>query len=83
MKAMSLRLPTDLADDLEIVAAVDETTISDVVREAIARYIEKRRSDESFRRALQDRIDRESLLLAREAPSSEASIKIPREGSHE
>lgn len=65
MKVMSLRLPADLADDLEIVASVDETTISEVVRDAIGRYVEKRRQEPGFRRALEDRIAREKSLLSR------------------
>ncbi len=63
MKVMTLRLPTELASDLEVVAAVDELPVVEVVRLAVTAHIESRRHDESFQQALARRIEREQLLL--------------------
>jgi len=62
-KAMTLRLPAELADDLEVVAYVNEQPISTVVREAIAAHIEARTADPAFRARLGATIDRAKALL--------------------
>lgn len=47
-RVMTLRLPDGLADDLDLVATVDEVTRSDAVRTAITAYCAARRSDPDF-----------------------------------
>lgn len=63
MKAMTIRLPADLAADLETVAAVDEMTLTDAIRQAIAQHIERRRSDPAFRERLQAHLEHAQRLL--------------------
>jgi hypothetical protein len=47
-KAMTLRLPDDLAEMLRLVATVDGKPMSVVTREALAAHIERRRADPDF-----------------------------------
>jgi predicted transcriptional regulator len=53
-KAMTLRLQDDLARELEAVARVDNITVSEAVRRAIAEHVASKRSDREF----QERLDR-------------------------
>lgn len=48
IKAMSLRLPGDLAEELAVVAETDEMPMSEVVREAISKHIADRRKDKNL-----------------------------------
>lgn len=45
MKAMTLRLPPDLASDLEIVADVERQSVAEVVRVAVTHYLAARRPE--------------------------------------
>jgi predicted DNA-binding protein len=45
-KAMTLRLDTETAEQLEALAQVEGVPVSEVVREALARHIEQRDSVE-------------------------------------
>jgi predicted transcriptional regulator len=65
MKTMSLRLDDEQARALNAVAAADGTTVSDVIRDAIADRIEKRRNDEAFQARLRKVMEesREALEL--------------------
>lgn len=68
MKTMSLRLPDEQAKALDALAMADETSVSEVIREAIAERIEKRRADRDFQARLKRAVERnrEALdLLAR------------------
>lgn len=51
-KAMTVRLPADLAHELEAVAAIDGQPIAEVVRVAVAAFIRKRKADPAFQLAL-------------------------------
>ncbi len=62
-KALTLRLPLALADDLEVVAAVDHCTQADVIRQAIAAHIETRRADPEFRARTDVMVARLSSLI--------------------
>jgi len=62
-KAMSIRLSADQAEALETVAAVDDQSIAEVIRSAIAEHVESRRKDRTFRQSLRDRINRTERLL--------------------
>jgi hypothetical protein len=58
MKAMTLRLPEEQYEILEMVAQVQDKALSDVVRQAINEMIERARRDEEFqsrREALKSR----------------------------
>jgi metal-responsive CopG/Arc/MetJ family transcriptional regulator len=64
-KAMSLRLPEDLAAELSAVAAADEMHISEAVREAIDKHIAERRADKGFQERLKKRLEQDRELLER------------------
>lgn len=63
VKAMTLRLSPDQAEELETIASVENLPVAEVVRAAISRHIEERRSDEHFRQGLKERIERAQRLL--------------------
>lgn len=62
-KNMVLRLDPALAERLQVVAEVEGRTVSDVVREAIAELVERRRRDERFLRLLEENLARHQRLL--------------------
>ena len=64
VKAMTIRLSADQAQDLETVALVDDQPVSEVIRAAIAEHIAIRRRDPQFRDGLKDRIQQARNLLA-------------------
>lgn len=64
-RVMTIRLPEDVADELEVVARVDDMPVSEAVREAIASHIAERRADPAFQRRLRERIEADRLILAR------------------
>jgi Arc/MetJ-type ribon-helix-helix transcriptional regulator len=55
-KNLLLRLDPELAERLQVVAEVEGRSVSDVVREAIAKLVEQRRSDTRFLRLLDDNL---------------------------
>ena len=63
VKAMTIRLSADQAQELETVALVDEQPVSEVIRAAIAEHIETRRRDPEFRDGLKERIQLARNLL--------------------
>lgn len=67
-KNLLLRLDPGLAERLQVVAEVEGRSVSDVVREAIARLVEQRRRDERFLRLLEDNLARHqrALMLLRD-----------------
>lgn len=68
MKTMSLRLEDDQARAINALAMTEETSVSEVIREAINDRIEKRRADKDFQARLQRAVkrNREALdLLAK------------------
>jgi predicted DNA-binding protein len=62
-KAMSLRLPEEKAAELAAVARTDEMTISDAVREAIAKHIASRRTDPEFKKRVREQIEEDRKTL--------------------
>jgi hypothetical protein len=64
-RARTLRLPTDQAKELEAIAGVDEISVNEEIRHAIAAHIEARRQDAAFQKRLQDSIDRNKEILER------------------
>ncbi len=63
-KAMSLRLDPTLAEELEVVASLEERTVSDVIRDAIKAHVRKRMADPEFQRLLEANIRRHERILA-------------------
>jgi predicted DNA-binding protein len=62
-KNLLLRLDPDLAERLQTVADVEGRTVSDVVREAIAKLVEQRRGDKRFLALLDDNLARHQRAL--------------------
>lgn len=62
-KAMTIRLSSDQADQLETVARIDDQPISEVIRAAITEHIENRKRDVRFKEGLRERIERAQKLL--------------------
>lgn len=62
-KAMTIRLSAEQADQLEMVASVENQPVSEVIRAAIATHIETVSRDEAFRAGLRERIERAQELL--------------------
>lgn len=56
-KATSLRLDEDLWKELATVARADETTISEVVREAIGKHIATRSGDPEFQKQAKKKLE--------------------------
>jgi len=62
-KNIVLRLDPELAERLQTVADVEGRSVSDVLREAVARLVEERRRDERFIRLLEENVARHQRLL--------------------
>ena len=57
-KALTIRLSPEQAEELELVAAVEQQPVAEVIRSAIAKHIEARKQDKAFRNDLMDRVER-------------------------
>jgi predicted DNA-binding protein len=64
-KALTLRLPAEQAEALEKVAEIDETSVTEAIREAIDAHIAQRVADEEFQRRLKASMDRHQRVLDR------------------
>ena len=62
---MTIRLSSDQAEELNVVAAVDGQPVSEVIRMAIAGHIEGRKRDDAFQDSLRQRIGRAQRMLPR------------------
>ena len=58
-----LRLDPELAERLQTVADVEGRSVSDVLREAVARLVEERRGDQRFLKLLEENVARHQRLL--------------------
>jgi predicted transcriptional regulator len=63
VKAMTIRLSAEQAEELETVADVEARPVSEVIRAAITEHIDKRKKDPVFQDGLKDRINRARRLL--------------------
>ncbi len=64
-KAMTLRIDIDTAEQLEVLAQVEGTPVSEVVRAALASHIAERRADSEFQKRLRESIARNQAILER------------------
>ena len=62
-KAMTIRFSAEQAEALDTVASVDSQPVAEVVRCAIADYVENRRNDPVFQRSLRERINSAEQFL--------------------
>ena len=63
IKSMTLRLDGELVDKMRTIAEVEETTVSDVIRDALADHVEKQRRDPEFQAMLKRNLQRHQELL--------------------
>lgn len=61
----TIRLPVSLYDQLVLLARIEGKPVSQVVREAIAAYIARRRADPEFQARLRARIESDQAVLRR------------------
>ena len=64
-RARTLRLTVEEAEALEAIAGVDEVSINEEIRRAIAAHIEARRRDSAFQERLQASMTRNKEILER------------------
>ena len=62
-KAMTVRIPSDQAAELEAVAQVDGVPVSEAIRQAISEHIQTRRRDADFRARLKASLERNQKIL--------------------
>jgi len=63
-KSMTLRIDQKLAEKVRTIAEVEETTVSDVIRDALAEHVERRRRDLEFQAMLKRNLQRHEELLS-------------------
>jgi len=64
IKAMTVRLSAEQAAAVEMVAAVDDTPVSEVIRAAVTEHVARRRQEPDFQAGLREQIQRAQRLLA-------------------
>lgn len=62
-KSMTLRMDEPLADKVQTIAEVEGTTVSNVIRDALAEHVERRRRDPEFQAMLKRNLQRHQELL--------------------
>ena len=62
-KNMTLRMDERLAEKVQTIAEVEGTTVSNVIRDALAEHVERRRRDPEFQAMLQRNLQRHEQLL--------------------
>lgn len=63
VKTMSIRLTTEQAEALEIVASVESLPLSEVIRTAISEHIDSKTRDPAFQDSLRGRLEKAQRLL--------------------
>lgn len=63
VKTMSIRLSSEQAEALEIVASVEALPLSEVIRTAINEHIDSKTKDPAFQDSLRDRLQKAQRLL--------------------
>lgn len=63
-KSMTLRIDENLAERIRTIAEVEDTTVSDVIRDALAEHVERRRRDPEFQAMLERNLRRHEELLS-------------------
>lgn len=65
VKAMTVRLKADQAEELEAIADVEGSPVSEEIRKAISAHIEAKRQDTEFLKRLRMSIERNRSILDR------------------
>ena len=63
-RSMTLRIDENLAERVRTIAEVEETTVSDVIRDALSEHVERRRRDPEFQAMLKRNLRRHEELLS-------------------
>jgi predicted transcriptional regulator len=64
-KAISVRLPDELAAELGAIARTRDVPISEVIRQAIENHLVSLRTDKDFQQLLKQRLEEDRKLLER------------------
>jgi len=64
-KATTVRLPKELADELDAVARADRLPVSELIRAAVYRFIADRRSEPDFKERLKEVVEEDRRTLER------------------
>lgn len=70
VKNMTLRLPREQAEDLELIATVGGRPMSEEIREALEEHVVRRRSDPEFQARLSSVLKSNNAALRRLSQSS-------------
>lgn len=62
-KSMTLRLEQELATQLELVAQLEDLTVTDVIRASLREYVSKLEVDRDFRERLDRHLERTRALF--------------------
>ena len=64
-KAISLRLPEQMAAELAAIARTQDIPVSEVIREAVENHITSLSTDKAFRQQLKKRLEEDQEVLKR------------------
>jgi predicted transcriptional regulator len=64
MKNMTLRMDEALAENVQAIAEVEGSTVSDVIRSAISDHVDRRKADPEFQKMLKRNMERHAQLLS-------------------
>jgi predicted DNA-binding protein len=64
-KAISIRLPEEMAAELAAIARTQDVPVSEVIREAVENHIVSLRGDKDFQQRLKKRLDEDRKVLER------------------
>ncbi len=62
-KVMSLRLPAELAAEIDGIARVEGVSVAEAIRASIYRYIACRRADKDFQQRLKKRVEEDLAVI--------------------
>ena len=64
-KVISIRVPTELAGQVDAMARAEGVSVSEAMRAAAYRYIATRRADQDFKERLKKRLEEDAEILKR------------------
>jgi len=64
-KSMTVRIPNELAEEVETVARVREVSVNTLILDALQSEVNSVRRDEEFMRRLQNLVERDRAILDR------------------
>lgn len=64
-KIISVRMPDELAEQIDAMARAEGVSVSEAMRAAAYRYIATRRADQDFKERLRKRLEEDAEILKR------------------